>query len=245
MSKDNKNEKNDRKFASILQILQDDIFEVLKSMSFSMSKIWGKNIEFKPSRIASCRPSRFCINRCENYCLCQNYRQFRDFFLKLGYIVYPYILFREGLPLKIIESSNFSDERIRKVLFINSACFYDINKDNFFYSALNATFLCFFIAISLIASEYNQILASINHDDLIKFLSNPSFQEFFFRIYGKRRIIPQNELIAHYIANNPDTKEMLEAIFMGDKEYQPPDVLRDLYVQLNVLFDSLEVGGNA
>jgi len=46
-----------------------------------------------------------------------------------------------------------------------------------------------------------------------------------------------------YIANNEDTRCLLEAIFKGDSSFTPPPELHDLYYQLKDVLSKLEVKG--
>jgi len=241
MSKPTKdNDTKDTEFVLTLKDFTNEIQNTLKYVSIIKSKKWNVIAEYKPDRILLCKLNRFCIDRCYNYRICLYFRQVRDFFLRFGFLLYPYSIYRDGLSVKIDTNMGFHDTRASNVIFINVVCFDEENRDNPYKSALSVSFHEFLNAMSKrLCAEYELLLASINREDLERFISQPNYLERLLSIYGKRELIPANEFMHRYIANNKDTKCLLEAIFNDDKDFRPPAVYRELYEQLIGLLGKL------
>jgi len=236
-----KDDENDKKFALALKEIECEVLETLNEVSSLKSKRFGISLDYKPGRMLHCRLNNFCNNTCENKMLCRYYIQVRNFFLRFGFLIYPYTLYRNRLPVQVDKSMGFHDARARNVLFISTTCSDDDFRDDPINSALNISFHEFLNAMSKrISVEYELLLFSINSDDLKSFFVKSDSLNKLLRIYGKRELIPVNEVMHRYITNNPDTKYLLVALFTGDKHFRPPDIFQNLYKQLKELFDKLE-----
>jgi len=241
--KTRKEEEDDEKFALALKEVEDEILETLKNVSALKSEKIGTVAEFKLDMILHCKLNNLCASNCPNKSMCQYYRQIRDFFLRYGFIVFPYILFIGGFLVVLDDSMGFYSVQVKNVLFVNSTCFMQKNRDNHKKSALCVAFHEFLHAISILCLEYDLLIASINRNDLMKFASKPNYLNTLLKIYTKEELYAKNEVIHRYIANNPDTKPLLEAIFKGDSSFKPQPELHDLYYQLKDILSKLEVKG--
>jgi len=212
MSKVTRNDDgNDKRFTSSLNAVQGYICESLKELAIQKSNEWNVNIDIKPSKVLSCIPSNLCGKNCERLELCRSYRQIRNFFLRYGYIVYPYTLYGDGLPLTIYQNFGFFDTEVPNVLFVNVVFFKHQYRDTIF-SGLNIAFHEFLHAISN-RPEYISIIESINQHDFNIFVLRPRLLDILQKLYGKNEQIIQIETYHHYIANNDYTKSILDFIF--------------------------------
>jgi len=236
-----KEEEADKRFILAFNQVENEIYETLESVAAVKSKEWGAVVEFKPCRFLYCKQNNLCEGRCEINSVCQYYRQIRDFFLKYGFIVIPYVLFIDGLPVEIKDCMGFFDDRVKNVLFVSGACFLDKYRNDPQYSALSVAFHEFLHAIANTSFEYDLLMASINHDELIKFVSRPNFLTKLLTMYTKEELFKTNEIMHRYIANNEDTQCLLIAIYRKDDNFIPPPEMHDLFYQLKDIFSKLEV----
>jgi len=253
MSKTASNDEKKEHYADLLKRVHNQATVILKKISWKKSDKWHKDVRYRPERILLCHlhhleRSNLCTDRnCSDIGLCQNYKRVRDFFLPFGYIIYPYTVSIDSLPTdkthsKIIGNMGFYDDSISNVLFVNSVCFTDSFKDHPLYSAVNEAIHELLHAISSYYIEYDILMASINRETFVKYLSEPNYVDNLLMIYDISELKTTNEPIHQFIANNKDTKCLLDAIFRRDKDYQPPIEYSDLYKQLLYLLDTLEVG---
>jgi len=244
--------KNDEpmQYADILKKVDKQATRVLKDVQAKKSKKWGKDVRYIPDRIWLCHlyhPERnnLCKDNCYDYALCKIYERVRDFFLQYGFILYPYTLSVNGKPISKLHaddimSMGFYDDSMSNTLFVNSVCFSDSFKDHPVYSALNEAFHELLHATAGYYIEYDVLMASINRDALVKYLSEPNYVDNLLKMYDIQELKTTNEPIHRFIANNKDTKCLLESIFKHDKQYLPPPELSDLHYQLQYLLDKLE-----
>jgi len=238
-----KESENDKKYTLLLSDIEGEIIETLRYTSDLETKESGVLTELKPSMFLHCKSSNFCIDRCQNSSVCRNFKEFRDFYLRYGFILYPYTVFNDGLPAKKDKIMGFHDTELKNVIFINSVCFEDKYKDDPINSALNVSFHEFLHAVANTYFEYDLLLASIDMEDYKAFASRPQYINNLLMMYDKSELISENELIHRYIANNIDTKPMLEAIYKSVTNYKPKPAFRELHIQLTYLFKKLEIDG--
>jgi len=241
MSRHRKNRKEyNIKFAQALKHIEKEIHKSLKDFSTFKSWQWCVSAVFKPSRILLCKESNLCRGNCENDRMCQHFREIIDYFFQRGYIIYPYTLFINGLPVGLNRSMGFYNDKLKNVLFINSSSFADEYRNDPINSALNVCFHEFLDALAINSLKFKIITDSIDQDDFASFISRPGYLEDFRKIYGTSEITNQDELYTHYIANNAKTKCLLEALYNDDEGFQPPEVLQRLYVRLVQVMRELE-----
>jgi len=253
MTPNSKKKGEPEQYTDLLKKVHHKALKVFKEIQRRKSIKRGRDIGYRPARIWLCHmnnpePNNLCPDNCPVYNACQNYKRVRVYFLQFGYIIYPYTLSIEGLPIdkqnaEEILVMGFYNDSLSNVLFVNSACFSDTFKDHPMYSAVNEAFHEFLHASSSNYIEYDILMASPNQETLIKYLSEPNYLERLLMMYDISELKSTNEPIHRFIANNKDTKCLLDAIFRKDKDYQPPAEYLDLYKQLLYLLGKLEDRG--
>jgi len=118
---------------------------------------------------------------------------------------------------------------MKYVLFVNIACFSVEFIDDPLYSALSVAFHEFLHAVPPTCWEYTLLLASFDYNDLDEYANKGNTIGQMIEIYGEKEILERKELVHRYIANNPETKSMLNAIFRNDRNYKPPVRFTNVY----------------
>jgi len=201
-------------------------------------KEWGYDACFRPDKVVRCQSSHICdADSCYNFIVCKKYKELRDFFFKFGFIVYPYTY----SMLKRYKSLGFLYTKMRNVLFVNIACFLDEFDDDPIYFALFVAFHEFLHAVPPKCWEYTLLLASLDYNDLNDYATKGNTIGQLIEIYGEEEIFERNELVHRYIANNPETKSMLNAIYKDDRTYKPLEKFANVY---NCLLNLLKMAAN-
>jgi len=250
MHKSSKNSEEPKQYADVLKKVDKQAKKVLKEVSEKKSKKWDKEVRYMPDRIWLCHlnhpeKNNLCKSNCADYNICQNYKLVRDFFLPYGYVVYPYTLsinnqLTSKAISKNIKSLGFYDDSIENTLFINSVCFTESFKDHPMYSALNESVHEFLHAKADDFIEYDLLMASPNHEVLVRYLSEPDYLEKLLVMYDVDELKTTNEPIHRFIANNKETKCLLDALFKRVKHYIPPPEYADLFWQLDHIFEIID-----
>jgi len=232
---------NDQKYALLLNQVQKEILKSLKKISEEKSREFDTNVVYKSFWFNNCKPGNYYTSEYDSFNRYQYYIQIRDFFLRLGFIIYTFTPIKRSISI-ITNKRNmgFYRSSVSNVIFVSSICFYDTFCVDPEKSALSVAFHEFFNAISergLV--EYNLLIDSINRID--------DFDDFNTKTHNLLQNISdiklfKNEIQHRYLANNKDTKCMLEAIFNDDINFQPPEMYHDLYLKLVDLLSKLKDG---
>jgi len=241
----------DQIYASLLNDLKSEIADKLTGISTKMSKQWGVDVTYRPARFLNCTLNKilfFKINKlcesCEDYYLCEYFKRIMRYFIKYNLLVFPYVPFIRRISSNmLLENMLFLGSIVKNVIFVNSSCFKKECEFHLIYSALNNTFHEFF---NTIPDDYieNYIVPSIDRNSFLRFIATTDLHNKLLMIYGKKELIPKNEAVIRYICNNEDTNCLLEALFNGDSDFQPPEDLERVYIRLVKLLKELEVVRN-
>jgi len=238
---------NDQKYALLLKDLKSEIDDKLKEVSVIKSKQWGIDVKYGTSRFLECtlnnilhyKINKLCDN-CEKRIACKNFEGLRRFFMGLGYVVFPYMLYIERIQSKKIPSERFRSfgVKVKGVLFVASFSFSTDFEDDPEYSALNNTYheLCKTLPDDVIQQ---QILPCIPWDDFERFVLETNLNNKLLKIYGRKELIPKYEAVVRYICNNADTRCLLEALYRGD-DCQVPVGLRGLFKAMKAVMRELK-----
>jgi len=93
-------DENDERYSLSLKEVEQEILQTLKGVSKIKSKSWNVDVKYKPDMISYCKRSNLCEDRCDVIYVCRYYRRIRRLFQRYGFLLLPYSLFKEGLPLK-------------------------------------------------------------------------------------------------------------------------------------------------
>jgi len=231
---------NDKKYALLLKSIRKEVSEALREISNRKSKERNSTVRYISYWFNECKPGKYFTNEYESFHRYMYYRQLRNFFIEYGYIIYTYTPIREGITIDINKKNmGFYSDKAENAIFIHSVCFEDDFRDDFENSALNVAFHELLNALSdRVFTEYDLLITCINHID--------GFKEYVATAHNILRKLddsklPKNEIAHRYLANNKDTRCLLEAIFYKDINFQPPVVFRDIYNRLLDLLNKLEV----
>jgi len=232
-------DKSDKKLPLSLSDVPSEVLQALKDVSSIKSSEWNAFARYKLHWLSCCKLSRLCED-CKDTKICQHYRLIRDFFKRYGFNIYPYTLSKDGKVVRIDRNMGFYHIKAKDAIFVCSTCFEYLDDPR--KSALCVAFHELLNAISKIkCKEYEILMASITCIDHYKEFES-HIQANMLQTFRERQL-PKNELLHCYLANNKETKCLLEAIFMGDNDFQPPEVFCELYKQLINFTYYLEVRG--
>jgi len=236
-------------YASSLNELKGEIADKLNEVSVKMSKQWGVDVRYLPARFLNCTLNKilyYKVNKlckdCDDYCLCQYFELLRVYFMKYNYIVFPYVPYLGRISNKSMLQENMFiyGVKVKNVLFVNYFCFETEYENSAIYSALNNAYHEF---LNTLPDDYIQkhILPYIPRDNFIEFVSSTNLYSKLLTIYGRKELIPKNEAMIRYICNNEETKCLLDALYNEDDTFQPPDMFRGLYRQMQWTMRELRV----